>query len=312
MKRSLKLLTFSIFLSMFIFSCDSIYLKCDNSSAIELVKKTQVDIEKEYSNRYRSNGIEDVENYLQYFMNEIVEIKHTRLTKKNDKIKSCNCEASIKFKLKPELLQFLSKNSSEERIKKLNLEKLIENKGLNVKYKIQITDDGGIYVSTRKVNHLQDIIISYSKLSQMYNEAIETEEENSYKFMLHEDGNTNYCYNRIETNNNNLERFFILKLKISGENVSGTYRYNEDYGVIDWYEGDIIGKINKNEIYGTIAISIEDTNYKIPIKIQLYKNNIILEKTEKITTDNVEKYNQINIPRIFSTVNCNDLFSLDM
>lgn len=310
MNRFFRFYVLSVLLLTFICSCDNNNLDCNSLSAKKLVKIIQVDIEKEKSFRYQSYGIDNLENYLNYFMDEVVEIINTRPIAKNKEIKSCDCAASMTFNLQPDLLNYLTKNSNEERIQKLDIDILLDKQGLNVEYLIQRTDDGGLYGSSRQVKGLKDAIISYYFLLQFYNEDKQKQEQvQGFKLVEynHSVSGFDLCFKNIETKNENGESIFLLRLKVKNDNVLGQYEYHPQYGDAHWWKGEIEGKINENIIEGIFTSNTVDGFYRIPVIIELHNENAIYKESNKFFIDGLEHSNKNNQPKVLQKVDCNNI-----
>ena len=150
-----------LILSSFLFSCGEKDLSCGS----ELAKKTVIDILKESETEnafaYGLSGMKksDVEK----IFDENVDITQIRTTNIDDRLKKCECEGTLIFNVDDDVKKAI-RETGDNFLSKMVVKEILAEKGIEIYYNLQETEDGEIYAETYELEGLTTTIVSYHNL----------------------------------------------------------------------------------------------------------------------------------------------------
>lgn len=182
-----------IFLGLLLFvSCED-PVKCNGFFEVKTLKELYIEDLEEVKPLLEMNGVENVDEYVERFFNDIVDLEFARKTDINKELKWCECSADLIFKLSPqqeEALESLPKQRPELEYLK---SKLFSDLDINITYTIQEMEES-FYVETDPLQSvLSERIMLFYFLEKALDEKIkenerikESESYNDYKKELPE------------------------------------------------------------------------------------------------------------------------------
>ncbi|TXD54059.1 MULTISPECIES: hypothetical protein [unclassified Polaribacter] len=172
--KKLKLLLIAIIITSFtsFTSCSEDELKCDSSLVKRTVKELfEEEMLKEIENLKNIRGID--EDYLKHFYTENIELELIRTRAVNEKLKSCDCSASIVLKLKSEVENYILEEAEKNKLKftRNQIKKLLNQK-VDVDYQAQETSEGEIIVETLMPDEIGDLLSTSYSFENYYKENV--------------------------------------------------------------------------------------------------------------------------------------------
>lgn len=169
----MKRITLLTILLSTLLSCNNDSVKCDGNLEIKTVKEIYKDELLKMNFAFKMNGIDDLEEFLDGFLENNVKFDLIR-TKAIDKVlKSCDCAAQLTFELDPEIKKDLENRTSDNNeFQQAVVSKFLGNDGIDIEYSLQETNDGNFVAETYSINEeLGQVVMTYYMLESQYKES---------------------------------------------------------------------------------------------------------------------------------------------
>lgn len=187
-----------LILSLVLFSCGENDLSCGSTLAKDTIIEILKESETENSFKYVFTGMTKAD--VEKIFDENVEITQIRTTYIDDRLKKCECEATLIFNVSDEVKKAMTK-LGDNFLSKMVVKEILAEKGIEINYNLQETEDGQIYVETQEIDELSTTISTYHNIIR----NVRWENESTQTFES-EDGYV--TYNLKFLNSNRIELTF--------------------------------------------------------------------------------------------------------
>jgi len=184
-------------------------VSCEGYTEKELVKSILKDELLKRKVAFEMAGINNFEEFINDFFNNNVKLELIRTTAKNKELKSCNCEAQLKFYLKEEIQKKIDSTFKANKINKNDdgneivakmfndqlYKEFLAPDGIDIEYRLQMTSDDNVIaeVNIDIIDQLSRVVAGYYGLLKSY----ETE-NNKGKTLTFNNGSYKYTLKFIE------------------------------------------------------------------------------------------------------------------
>ena len=179
-----KIILLIILLLTFL-SCSDDSIKCDGISEINTVKQIYKDELLKMSYAFKMYGIDDLEGFLDSFMENNMKFDFIRTRAIDKELKSCECSAQLTFTLDPEIKKHLENiNSKNNELEQALLSQVLKAQEIDIEYSLQETSDGNFIAETYSINEeLSEIVTAFYLYEQSYKKTdLVLEKDKIYKF----------------------------------------------------------------------------------------------------------------------------------
>lgn len=181
----MKKITLLTILLLTFLSCSDDSIKCDGISEIRTVKEIYRDELLKMNFAFKMNGIDDLEEFLDGFLENNVKFDLIRTKAIDKELKSCECAAQLTFELDPEIKKDLeNRTSNNNEFQQAIVSKFLGTDGIDIEYSLQETNDGNFVAETYSINEeLSQVVMTYYMLEKSYKESeLVLEKDKIYKF----------------------------------------------------------------------------------------------------------------------------------
>lgn len=162
-----------IFITFIYVSCSNNRVKCGGKEEIDTVKEIYKKELLKMNFAYKLYGINDMDTFIDSFMEENMKFELIRTTAINHDLESCDCSATLIFQLAPDISNFLddrAKSSAE--LNNLLMSEITAKDGISIDYNLQPTDNGESFVAETfpKTEEVGQVLITYYLIYKAYQE----------------------------------------------------------------------------------------------------------------------------------------------
>ena len=241
----MKKITLLTILLLIFQSCTEDSIKCDGISEIRTVKEIYKDELLKMNFAFKMNGIDDLEEFLDGFLENNVKFDLIRTKAIDKELKSCDCVAQLKFELDPELKKDLeNRTSNNNEFQQAIVTQFLGTDGIDIEYNLQETNDGNFVAETYSINEeLSQVVMTYYMLEKSYKQSdLVLEKDKIYKFGTGSEDCSYEIWFILSPRDNNVKGGHIQNCV--GDNGAGEREFN---GIIE--NGRIKANIDNKEYF---------------------------------------------------------------